>query len=168
MCGLTIAPLTVPVDAAQRTPARGVPCLQVWHGGVPTSKKSRRLRFATPTAGEGLRETAALRKERPSGVHCLRTALLMSEAWERSASPTAGTRKPLYAYLCSYLCIFRPGEIECSRAAEPVKAPLALLGACSGLDGTCRAPARFYTWPENAGVLRFHGGVANCYCMSAC
>jgi hypothetical protein len=36
----------------------------------------------------------------------------------------------------------RPGEGKRSRAAEPVKAPLAVLSACGGLDRTCRASHR--------------------------
>jgi hypothetical protein len=54
-----------------------------------------------PRQGKGLRKTEALHKEPSARVLCLRTIFVVCEVWERSASPTEETIKPLYAY-CSH------------------------------------------------------------------
>ncbi len=117
----------------------------------PRGRGSRRLR---PRQGSLLPATQALRKE-PSyfGLLACEQPLLVCAAWERSATPTAGT-KPIYAYPFSCSSIFRPVAVSVVAPQNPSRPSPP--GCFASLDGTCRAPLEVITWPENAGLLTTH------------
>ena len=123
--------------AAQRTGRS----LRRWRGLVVCLRRKKAVGYAALRPRQG---KACGRLKRCTKNPHASGSLLANSVWLRArlgsgrlrcATPTAGKGKK---------DIFRPAEGQCSRAAEPVKAPLAALGARRGLDGTCRAPPSVY------------------------